>query len=425
VLRQAGQDLRLERFSAHLSGEDGLEFSIQGEIDDLLGSRRANLAAELHIADPELLEALTGFRLSPTTASAVIKVASGEIDLDLTAMVGQTQLETSGILKYSSDRIEGLQFSINTAQMFLDDFDLQAEKRESGELYKPIEHLEDAAPKGVLEQIIGHSPQYPTDIAISIGGITGDNVDIDKLEIQFKGENNRYMLRRFTAHYDHSVAEVRGIIDLNPVPPVFSLGAEILAVDMNELITDLGIDSDIRGTLTLRSGITARGDTSEALLGSLNGSLALALENAEIEGAAYDVLATDFLGWLFSGAALESSTHIDCTRGVFKLSNGRASSDNLFMETRHMIATGEGSLDLVKNTMDITITPKSKTRIGQIPSSITLKGDFKDPKVSVSAISAGADLYSELLLIVPNFFMKIFGRERAPKEEACVAAIIN
>ena len=90
-----------------------------------------------------------------------------------------------------------------------------------------------------------------------------------------------------------------------------------------------------------------------------------------------------------------------------------------------MIATGEGRLDLVENTMDITFTPKSKTRIGQIPSSITLKGDFSDPKVSVSAIAASANLYSELLLIVPNFFMKIFGRQRAPKEEACVAAIIN
>jgi len=262
-------------------------------------------------------------------------------------------------------------------------------------------------------------------VDISIGGITGDNVDIDRLDIHFQGENQRYMLRKFTAHYDNTVAEVRGIIDLNPVSPVFSLGAEILAVDMNELITDLGIDSDIRGTLTLRSGITAKGDTSEALLGSMNGSLALALEHAVIEGAAYDVLATDFLGWLYSGAALESSTHIDCARGTFRLSNGRASSDKLFMETRRMIATGKGHLDLVENTMDITITPKSKTRIGQIPSSITIKGDFKDPKVSVSAIAASANLYSELLLIVPNFFMKIFGRERAPEEEACVAAIIN
>ena len=31
------------------------------------------------------------------------------------------------------------------------------------------------------------------------------------------------------------------------------------------------------------------------------------------EGAAYDLLATDLLGWLFSGASRESLTTIDCT----------------------------------------------------------------------------------------------------------------
>ncbi|MEH6519507.1 MAG: AsmA-like C-terminal region-containing protein, partial [Halioglobus sp.] len=209
----------------------------------------------------------------------------------------------------------------------------------------------------------------------------------------------------------------------NPTPPIFSLGGEFMAVDMNQLITDLGIDSDIEGTLSVRSGLTATGLNSDELVHSLNGSFALALEDAEIKGAAYDVLATDFLGWLYSGAALEPSTYIQCTRASFKLRNGKARSRDLYMETERMLAKGKGKLNLVDNTLDITITPKSKTRLGQIPPSITLSGDIGDASVSISPVSAYANLYSEVLLIVPNFFMRLFGRELAPEKGACLAAL--
>ncbi|AQA18783.1 hypothetical protein BST95_11580 [Halioglobus japonicus] len=106
----------------------------------------------------------------------------------------------------------------------------------------------------------------------------------------------------------------------------------------------------------------------------------------------------------------------------FKLLNGVASSDSLYVETRRMVATGEAELDMVNQLMDVKITPRSKSRALQVPSSVRLKGKFDDPRTTVSPIAAAFDAYAEVLALVPKITRKLFGiKSRNKQQRPCEA----
>jgi hypothetical protein len=425
LLETDAEQWHISNIEVSSTPESPIQLSAVGRVDDLLGTARATVDLGLRIDDPATLNAISGFDIDAVSATAKLQTTTNQAELSLEGFVGGTEISSAGKLSFADGKITRLDLGLSSPHLYLEDFDLQAREEASGELYKPAEQLGESLPDDVLQRIIEDTAEFPMDIKVLLEKVSGNNVEIGKVDVHLSSEDNRLTLRKFSAYYGRTAAELRGLIDLKANPPIFSLGGVFLAINMNHLIADLGIDSDISGTLTVRSGLTASGSKSEELLASLDGSFSLALENAEIAGAAYDVLATDFLAWIYTGAATESSTHIECTRGNFALSNGRATSDNLYMETRRMIAKGKGSVNLVNNTLDLSFTPKSKTRIGQVSSAIQLSGDMADPTVSLSPLSTYANLYSEFLLVVPNFFMKLFRVERKKTEGTCLAPLYD
>ena len=210
--------------------------------------------------------------------------------------------------------------------------------------------------------------------------------------------------------------EIRGIVDLNPNPIAVSLAGLGFSVPLDSLRRDLAVETNVRGTLTFRGGVTARGTQREDLIRSIDGSLALALEDAVIQGAAYDLLATNTLEWIYSGAALEDSTEIDCTMASFTIVDGIATTSDLYLDTKHMIASGEGQLDFVKRYMDISITPRSKSRTFNIPSSVRMRGKMSAPKTILSPVAATANASTEAIMLVPNLVMKMFGVKKGAQK---------
>jgi uncharacterized protein involved in outer membrane biogenesis len=198
------------------------------------------------------------------------------------------------------------------------------------------------------------------------------------------------------------------VVDLNWRPPKISVGGRALSMPLNALAKDIGYQSDITGKLSVLTGITTAGTGTRALLRNLRGKLALALHDGKIAGAAYDVLATDFLAWIYSGASRQKSTVIDCVMASFDLHDGIAESDNLYIETERMVAKGSAKFNFKREKLDISITPRSKSRKLQVPSAVRIAGDFDDPKPDVSPIAAAADIYTEFITLVPRIAKNIF-----------------
>jgi hypothetical protein len=398
------------------TGSDRIALTLKGEINDITGFTTGNLDSQFEVRDREVLRSVSGFAIEPTKGALTVKTSPGLIDIDTSLLVGQTDISSEARVSHDRTKITGLIAKTSTPKLLLKDLGLQADTQSSAG-YSPAERLDPIAQDRKPRRLLERTPAFPTDLELDIGSIRGENIAIDRLQIHTTGENGRYTLRKFNLDYAEGKAEVRGIIDLNPQPIAVSLAGQGIALPLNKLSTDLGMDTDIEGILSFRGGIVARGIEREELLSSLDGSLAVALQDAEIEGAAYDLLATSVLEWVYSGAAMETSTHIDCTMGQFSIKSGVARSDNLFIETKRMVATGTAKVDLPRQRLDITIEPLSKSRRLQIPSSVTLRGDFDNPKVITSPITATANAYAEALMLIPSLTLKMFGIERSNTQE--------
>ena len=80
---------------------------------------------------------------------------------------------------------------------------------------------------------------------------------------------------------------------------------------------------------------------------------------------------------------------------------------------------------MVQEKMDITITPRSKSRQLQVPSSVRLRGSFDDPRVTISPVAAAFDAYAELITLLPRTIMKIFGAKRREKKSRRPCEAVN
>lgn len=397
------------------SGDDNspLQFTAEGNIIDLTGLLTADLTARFKVTDPSLLEALTGLPMNPVTGNLIMTTADEQFSTSIKAKVGTTSLSGSGLIAYREEQVQGVKLALTTPQLHLQDFGFATAQPQTG-----AEQVADEPAKssGDLARLRDKSPPYPVDITVSIDGVSGDYTNIDSINIRVTGQDHRYTLEQFSVVYDQSLAEVRGIIDLNPRPPAMSLAVRANAVPLRTLTMDLGIDTDISGSLTALGGLTVMGNDTDELIRNLNGSLAFALEQAVIEGAAYDLLATDLLAWIYSGALNDKSTFLDCTMAKFQLSNGVATTDSLYIESTKMIATGSAEFDLVNQQMDLSITPLSKSRVLQLPSKVKLSGPMSNPKANVSPFREAADVASAALMLIPDLTMKLFGIKQSSEE---------
>ena len=393
-----------------------LQFNIKGDINNVTGLRSGNVDANLVIKDIALLESLTNLRMRAVESQLSVTSTPEALQLTSTSSIGDTLLNADATIVQNGNAIEKLTFKLVAPRLNLVDLGLQADDN-SGDGYNPSEQLDNDSPSNDLLALFRTLPDYPIDITVDINGISGINTDIESLDAKLTGSTGRFTLRKLTVDYDNALGELVGVVDLNESPAAVSLAGRAVALPMTNLTRDLGIDIDIEGTLSFLGGLTARGNSLTELATTVDGSMALAMDNGIIEGAAYDVLATDFLAWMYSGAALSNSTYIDCALIAFDLNQSVATSRTLFVESQNMVATGTAKVDFVRNKIDLTFTPRSKLRLLQVPASVSLKGDLFKPRITTSPVAAAADAYAEAISIIPKLTFKIFGIKRNSKEK--------
>lgn len=400
------------------AGSEVFALAVRGELSDLTGFPRADAVLALESDDSAWLRGLMGINLPSLSADLHSQTQRGQVRVQGEVRSGKTGLSLDTTILHDGQQPQRLDLTVSSPEVVLTDLGLEDQGHE-------VAGTEDDTRRNPLERLIESLPGYPLSLRLDLGAIRGATSSLDGVQVEISGENRQYLLRQLNILYGGAAAEFRGLIDLQARPPAITLGGQALALQLTGLVNDLGIDTDIKGSLNLRGGLTARGADADAWLASLQGSVAVALENAVIQGAAYDVLATDLLAWLYSGAALEKSTHVTCTMAKFALVEGIATTDSIYVESPRMIASGEGSLDLVQQTLDITLVPRSKNRLIQIPSSVTLKGPMKSPRTLVSPITATANASAEALMLVPALALKLFGIKLGPEqtEHPCKAAL--
>lgn len=144
--------------------------------------------------------------------------------------------------------------------------------------------------------------------------------------------------------------EVKGNLDVRPEVPLASVQTRIVKVPVERFIQAQGETPPLRGSLTLNSDLTGKGNSEKALIDSLNGTASFALNDGVLVNANLEQQLCRGIATLnrksLSGEPRGKDTPFQQLNGNLVFRNGVASNPDLKVRTPGLTVNGEGDVDL-------------------------------------------------------------------------------
>lgn len=174
-------------------------------------------------------------------------------------------------------------------------------------------------------------------------------------------------------------------------------------VDLYKLLKELQLTEDVEGRANIDIDVSGRGASVRAIMASLNGKAGVLMGKGRMK----DTFMQSMLGG--SGQLLnqvldkgqKGYTVVECAVSDFRIKNGIATAKALYLdlETRGII--GEGTVNLRKEALDLTIDPRKKRSMGKAVLPVRITGTFLAPKYQIDRKVATQKLTKALGIELP------------------------
>jgi len=149
-------------------------------------------------------------------------------------------------------------------------------------------------------------------------------------------------------------------LDASQNEAAFVSEISLTGVNAGRLLRDSAKVDWLDGTGDVSWKVSGRGASEAAIVNSLNGSSRVAVNNGAVMGfdlgGALDELSEGGIPDLNYDRS--KRTTFRSLTGSFTITNGIASNNDLKLDSPHLHATGEGSVDLPQRSLDYTVKPK-------------------------------------------------------------------
>ena len=141
------------------------------------------------------------------------------------------------------------------------------------------------------------------------------------------------------------------------------------------------------GVIGGQARIDTNGNSVASMMGQGNGELKLVLVSAgDVSALLVDIAGLEFGNALLSALGVPNRAKIDCFVTDLPLNNGIVSTKALLLDTNEARVTGQGTIDLRNQTMDYSLTTRSKHfSVGSLPGPIDLTGPITSPSIRPGA----------------------------------------
>jgi hypothetical protein len=152
----------------------------------------------------------------------------------------------------------------------------------------------------------------------------------------------------------------------------------------------------------LYANITGQGETRQTLLSSLHGDIRLVIGESNLGTGVLNLWGGGLLNAMIPSFDQNRDFIMNCGILDFKLTEGIAETQTLFMDTDRVQVAGQGTYNFPNDQFDITMKPKPKSiAIGDLSSAVKITGPVSDVQISPSVAGLGIKL-GELLLGTVN-----------------------
>ncbi|HEY0268483.1 MAG TPA: AsmA family protein [Methyloradius sp.] len=159
----------------------------------------------------------------------------------------------------------------------------------------------------------------------------------------------------------------------------------------------------VTGQLNGKTNLSGTGNSTAQLLGSLDGDIAMVIQNGSISHLIIEVLGLDIaqgLGMLLKG---DESLPMQCAVIDLKATKGLVEPTIAMIDTPVTLVLIDGNLSLAKESLDLKLTAKPKNMSPLTARSpIHVTGTFSDPKASPEGGPIAARILGGLALAIIN-----------------------
>ena len=224
---------------------------------------------------------------------------------------------------------------------------------------------------------------------LAIGSATVYGMKVSQVEVGLAADNGVLHVKPASAELYGGSSTGDITVDAHGTVPTLDLNENLAGIEVQPLLTDFAKLSRVSGRGNIMVNITAHGNTTPALIGSLDGHVAMNITNGAIQGinlwsainSAVALVQRQSLPTQSAG----NSTPFDAFKASADLSNGVATTKDLEIASGDLRVTGQGTANLVTEAVNYRANAAvlkggaSSSALANIPLLIT--GTMTSPSV--------------------------------------------
>ncbi len=209
--------------------------------------------------------------------------------------------------------------------------------------------------------------------------------------------------------YGKESLDISLLLDANDIP---SLTFKAFAEDLNPW---KHLDPEHRKTgsspnVGIDIDINASGNSEHDMASSVKGKGIITMEDGQISRNMMNLVFVDIIGWATTSVSRDKSEKINCGVTDVVIDEGIVTTRAFLLDTDDITITGEGTIDLGKETIDYVMLPKKKSRIIARAEPVKITGDLDDPRITALPLKSAAANYGSLIF-GPVVFAGVFASQ--------------
>jgi hypothetical protein len=185
-------------------------------------------------------------------------------------------------------------------------------------------------------------------------------------------------------HFGAAGGKLDGWATLDARKPQITAETDLRGTDLNlnRLLPSVKAMVDSTGKVDARVRLTGRGNSLAAMLGSSNGSVTTVMAGGSMSDVVLRLANLDIANTMVALAKGNQPIPIRCVVANFQARNGTLVPDPLLIDTEHTLVTGEGRIDLARESLALRLVARPKDgSIIALRGPIDVQGPFVKPTV--------------------------------------------
>ncbi|MGH6915013.1 MAG: AsmA family protein, partial [Geminicoccales bacterium] len=195
---------------------------------------------------------------------------------------------------------------------------------------------------------------------------------------------------------DVAKGKLSGMIQLkaSQATPALDLKLSGKKIDVGQLLTDMEITDLLYGVINTDIDAAGQGKSMHEIMAGLNGKTSMVMGDGRMKSSAIDTYvggAATVLTQAIFGKKSEY-TVINCFVSQFDIKDGIATTKALLFDTEYARITGQGTINLGTERIDLTVDPKPKSVTINTAVPVEIGGTLADPTYRLDPLAAAAKL---------------------------------